>query len=88
RCGLFLFLNRVDPSDIETLVLAGGHDTFWMGEPTGTLSIPKHLASDKIVLYVDPYCTTHVPQYGDTWAVAEGPFSADKPLIFKLDRRW
>ncbi|MFT5434644.1 MAG: hypothetical protein ACI9OJ_005358 [Myxococcota bacterium] len=88
RCGLFLFLNRVDPSDIETLVLAGGHDTFWMGEPTGTLSIPKHLASDKIVLYVDPYCTTHVPQYGDTWAVAEGPFTADKPLIFKLDQRW
>ncbi|MEC8023880.1 MAG: hypothetical protein VX223_08070 [Myxococcota bacterium] len=88
KCGLFLFLGSgSEPSQLETLVLAGGHDTFWQGQSSGTLRIPKGLEATSLVLYVDPTCSTHVPQPGDRWAVARGPFTGE-PVRLELSRFW
>jgi len=88
QCGLFLFLgNGSSPEQLETLVLAGGHDTFWFGQASGTLRIPRNLDARALVLYTDPTCSTHVPQPGDRWAIATGPFS-DAPIELTLDRHW
>lgn len=88
QCGLFLFLgDGSDPAQLETLVLAGGHDTFWLGKPEGTLNIPRNLAAKTLVLYTDPTCSTHVPQPGDKWAVAHGPFT-DELITLELGRYW
>ena len=88
KCGLFLFLGEgSDPTKLETLVLAGGHDTFWMGTPTGVLKIPRNIEATSLVLYTDPTCSTHVPQPGDQYAIVNGPFS-DKPIQFNLTKHW
>ena len=87
-CGLFLFTNSVDPTSIETLVLAGGHDQSWHGTASGTITIPRNILADRVVLYSEPYCSDHVPQYGDRYSVIEAPFSPDKPLEFKLSEMW
>ncbi len=88
RCGLFVFTYGVDPTRIETLVLSGGHDQIWKGTASGVLRVPKKLLADRVVLFNDPYCSDHVPQYGDRFAVLEGPFSAEEPLHFVVDRLW
>ncbi len=88
RCGMFLFLQGVDVTHIETLVLAGGHDQSWRGELHGTLRVPRGLRSDRVVLHADPYCSDHVPQYGDRYALVDGPFLPERPLRFVLNRMW
>ncbi len=87
-CGLFLFLTGVDASRVETLVLAGGHDAAWKGQREGVLKVPKPFLADGLVLFSEPYCSDHVPQYGDRYGVATGPFQADKPLRLTLDQQW
>ena len=88
HCGLFVFLTGVDEQRVETLVLSGGHDQTWAGQTSGTLVVPTRLLADKVILYSEPYCSDHVPQPGDRYGVVEGPFTADRPLHFVLDRQW
>ena len=88
--GLALFLRRTDPSLVETLVLSGGHDMSWTGEgvrKAATIKVPKPLYADQFVLYSEPYCSDHVPQYGDRYGVVNGPFNG-QPIRVKLDKIW
>ena len=88
QCGLFLFLGEgSEPSQLETLVLAGGHDTFWQGESSGKLRVPKGITATSLVLYTDPTCSTHVPQPGDRYAVVHGPFTGEA-VVFDLTQHW
>ncbi|MBN95211.1 MAG: hypothetical protein CL928_14260 [Deltaproteobacteria bacterium] len=87
-CGLFLFSYGVEPDRIETLVLSGGHDQSWDGSLTGTITLPQNILADKLVLFAEPYCSDHVPQYGDRYSVIEGPFVDGQLLEFRLDRHW
>ncbi len=88
HCGLFVFLTDVDTDRVETVVLAGGHDESWNGQTSGTITVPKNVLADRVVLYSEPYCSDHVPQPGDRYSVIEGPFLPDRPLNFRLDRQW
>jgi hypothetical protein len=88
HCGLFVFTYGVDPTRIETLVLAGGHDQEWEGRASGTLRVPRNLLADRVLLFNDPYCSDHVPQYGDRYGLLEGPFEEKTPLHFVIDRMW
>lgn len=88
--GLALFLRRTDPSLVETLVLSGGHDMSWTGEgvrKAAAIKVPKPLYADQFVLYSEPYCSDHVPQYGDRYGVVNGPFNG-QPIRVKLDKIW
>ena len=88
HCGLFLFSWGVGTGRIETLVAAGGHDQSWDGSLQGELTIPRDILADTVVLFSEPYCSDHVPQYGDRYGLATGPFSPDKALHFRLDHTW
>ncbi len=87
-CGLFVFTTGVDLEQVETVVLAGGHDQTWTGKTQGTLRIPRNLTADSVFLYSEPYCSDHVPQPGDRYGVATGPFEKGTKLHFTLDRMW
>lgn len=88
HCGLFLFSHQIDPGRIETLVLSGGHDQSWDGSLEGTITVPRNMLADKLVLFAEPYCSDHVPQYGDRYSVVAGPFVDGQVLEFQLDRHW
>ena len=88
HCGLFLYIAEVDHRRIETLALAGGHDQTWHGTTSGVIRLPRGARSDRILLYSEPYCSDHVPQYGDRYGVVHGPFTPDRPLHFVLDGLW
>ncbi len=88
HCGFFLFLQGQGPDELQTLTLAGGHDGLWEGERQGVLRVPRNLMADQLVLFSDPYCGMHQPQPGDRYAVAKGPFSADRPVHLTLDGIW
>ena len=88
HCGIFLFSWGVGPEHIETLVAAGGHDQSWHGSLQGELTIPRNILADTVVLFSEPYCSDHVPQYGDRYGLATAPFSPEKGLHFRLDRSW
>ncbi len=88
--GLGLFLRRTDSRHVETLVLSGGHDMSWTGGGVTTpeiLKVPRPLYADEYVLYSEPYCSDHVPQYGDRYGVVKGPFNGE-PIRVKFDRMW
>jgi 4-amino-4-deoxy-L-arabinose transferase-like glycosyltransferase len=88
HCGLFLFSSGIETDRIETLVSAGGHTQDWYGEREGVLSIPRNILADSVVLFAEPYCSDHVPQYGDRYGLATAPFEPEKGLRFRLDRTW
>ena len=88
HCGIFLFSWGVGVDRIETLVAAGGHDQSWDGSLQGELTIPRNILADTVVLFSEPYCSDHVPQYGDRYGLATAPFSPEKMLHFRLDRTW
>jgi len=88
HCGIFLFSWGTGPERIETLVFAGGHDQSWHGSLQGELTIPRNILADTVVLFSEPYCSDHVPQYGDRYGLATAPFLPDKGLHFRLDRTW
>jgi len=89
RCGVFVFLDdAVDATRIETLVVRGGHSQNWDGRLRGELEVPRSLASGQLVLFSDPYCADHAPQYGDPYAIAPGPFGPDQQVVLRLDRQW
>jgi hypothetical protein len=87
-CGFLLFLGAVDHRHVETLALAGGHDELWTGQLEGVFRIPKNLAAERLVLFSEPYCSDHVPQYGDRYGVAWGPFRAGERIELRLDQLW
>lgn len=87
-CGYWLFLKGIDPTRIETLVISGGHDQVWHGETSGELRVPRGVLADTVVLFSEPHCSGHVPQPGDRYAVAVGPFEPEHPLVLSLDHRW
>ena len=88
HCGIFLFSSGVQTDRIETLVSAGGHAQDWHGERKGVLTIPRNILADAVVLFSEPYCSDHVPQYGDRYGLATAPFDPEKGLQFRLDRTW
>jgi hypothetical protein len=88
HCGLFLFTYQVDEEQVETLVLAGGHDQNWLGDNQGEILVPRNILADSVVLFSEPYCSDHVPQYGDRYSRIDGPFEDGQVLKFKLDRQW
>ena len=87
-CGIFIFLNGPDPTSIETLTPGGGHDQMWGGALRGTLRLPRHMVPDTVALFSEPYCSGHIPQYGDRFGVAHGPFGPDHPIRITLDGIW
>ncbi|MBJ95532.1 MAG: hypothetical protein CMP23_13800 [Rickettsiales bacterium] len=87
-CGIFLFSWGTGPERIETMISSGGHDQSWHGELNGVLSVPRDILADTVVLFSEPYCSDHVPQYGDRYGLARAPFSPEKGLHFRLDRTW
>ena len=89
--GLFFFTHGLDPTAIETLVLSGGHDQAWTGDGVDkpmTLRIPRQLLSQDLILHVEPFCSDHVPQYGDRYGHAKGPFDPNRPVDLRIDKRW
>jgi hypothetical protein len=88
HCGIFLFSSGVDTDRIETLVFSGGHDQSWHGTLQGELTLPSNILADSVVLFSEPYCSDHVPQYGDRYGLVSAPFSPEKGLHFRLDRTW
>lgn len=87
-CGIWVFLEGVDSSRIETLSPGGAFDMRWDGTNQGTLRLPRNMHADHVVLFNDPYCGAHVPQKGDHYGIAPAPFTAEQGLRIKLDRRW
>lgn len=85
-CGLFLFVTRHGGDDIETLVLAGGHVAGWHGQLRGNLILPRGLGTSEVILFNEPYCSTHVPQFGDRYGRAI--LDEESELTFRLDGRW
>jgi len=88
HCGIFLFYSGIKTDRIETLISAGGHAQDWHGERQGTLTIPKNILADSVVLFSEPYCSDHVPQYGDRYGLGTAPFDPEKGIQFRLDRTW
>ena len=89
RCGAFLYLDdKTETGDIDTLVPVGGHQHEWSGEREGALVIPARMKAGRILLFSEPYCSSHIPQYGDRYAVVDGPFTPGRKLRFVLDRIW
>jgi hypothetical protein len=89
RCGGFVFLDGdLDATSVETLVVRGGHAQGWDGRLQGELRVPRGLASGQVVLFSDPYCSDHAPQYGDHYAIARGPFGPEEQVVLRLDRQW
>ena len=64
------------------------HDQSWDGSLEGTITVPRNMLADKLVLFAEPYCSDHVPQYGDRYSVVAGPFVDGQVLEFQLDRHW
>jgi hypothetical protein len=87
-CGIWVFLEGVDSEQIETLSPGGAFDMRWDGSLSGTLSLPKNLHADHVVLFSDPYCGAHVPQRGDRYGIALAPFSPEQPMQIELNRQW
>ncbi len=87
-CGIWVFLEGVDSSRIETLSPGGAFDMRWDGTLTGTLRLPRNMHADQVVLFSDPYCGAHVPQRGDRYGIAPAPFSNVQPIEVRLDRQW
>ena len=83
HCGYFLFVKGHAPDRIETLVLAGGHVMSWHGERTMEVAMPTSVVADRMVLFGEPYCGKHVPQYGDRYGSV--PLNAGS---VRLDRQW
>jgi len=89
RCGVFVFLDgELDATQVETLVVRGGHAQSWEGRLQGELRVPRGLASGQLLLFSDPYCSDHAPQYGDRYALAKGPFGPENQVLLRLDRQW
>ena len=88
NCGLFVFLRDVDTQYYERLILAGGHAVNWSGETSGVLRVPAGLKANEVLLFSEPYCSDHVPQPGDRFGVVDLPPNPNRPLHFRLDRRW
>ncbi|MFT5431834.1 MAG: hypothetical protein ACI9OJ_002532, partial [Myxococcota bacterium] len=88
NCGIWVFLADVDGSQIETLAPGGATDMLWHGATTGTLTLPRPIYADSVVLFSEPSCSDHIPQYGDRFGIAHPPFSVDNPIKIKLDRIW
>jgi len=87
-CGIWVFLEGVDSSRIETLSPGGAFDMRWDGTVQGTLRLPRNMHADHVVLFSDPYCGQHVPQRGDRYGIARAPFTQEQGFQIKLDRRW
>lgn len=87
-CGMLLFVGGVDPQKIQAFSLAGGHQLQWRGGRSQTIILPRNLAARQLVLFSDPYCSNHVPQYGDRFGLATGPFDGSKPVLVALDHMW
>jgi hypothetical protein len=52
------------------------------------LVLPRNLLAEEVVLYSEPYCSDHIPQYGDRYGVFKGPFDPEHPIRIKLDQIW
>ena len=87
-CGIWVFLEGVDSSSLETLSPGGAFDMRWDGSRSGTLRLPRNLHADEVVLFSDPYCGGHVPQPGDRYGVASAPFTAEQGIQIDLNRSW
>ncbi len=87
-CGILVFLTGdVNGHRIETFSPAA-MDLRWHGELEGTLLLPKNLVADQLVLFSEPYCSDHVPQYGDAFGVYRGRLDGSEPLHIRLDGLW
>ena len=87
-CGIWIFMKGVDGHHIATLSPGGAVDIKWDGQANGVLVLPRPLLATHLYLFSEPWCSSHVPQYGDRYGVAEGPFGAGQPIHITLDRMW
>lgn len=88
-CGIWIFLDDMDGSTIENLSPKGAMDIKWDGTATGTLVLPRPMLSDSLVLFSEPWCSDHVPQYGDRHGIIAGPFGLrDQTIQIDLDSVW
>lgn len=90
HCGIWIFLADVDGTSIETLSPGGATDMKWHGATSGTLIIPRPIYADELVLFSEPYCSDHIPQYGNRFGRTVGPFgrSPESAIHVTLDRWW
>jgi len=87
-CGVFIFYEGEGTSRIETFMPKHGHIQDWRGELSGHVTLPRNVLADEVLLFNDPYCSSHVPQYGDRYGRAHGPFTPDRVLSLALDQMW
>ena len=88
HCGWLLFGHQNhDMNRIETLVLAGGHVLFWHGETELKLTVPNSIWARNLVLFSEPYCSSHVPQYGDRYGTIRLDSNATEARL-SIDRMW
>ena len=62
----------------------------WTGQGVqspASVRMPRPLYADTFVLYSEPYCSDHVPQYGDRYGVVQGPFKGQSIQV-ALDKIW
>ncbi|MFT5431901.1 MAG: hypothetical protein ACI9OJ_002599, partial [Myxococcota bacterium] len=64
----------------------GGHVQSWNGDLEFDLRLPRHILADRLLLFSEPYCSSHVPQYGDRYGLIDVP-EGDTATI-KLDQQW
>ena len=87
--GIWVFLDDVDGTNIETLSPGGAMDLKWHGEREGVLILPRPIWADQLILFSEPYASDHIPQYGDHFGVLQGPFGVSTdPIEIHLDRVW